>query len=131
MPGELPKANAVQGAKEGRWATALKVEGAQFRRLAELAEMDLQEGERPGCVFGTVPSDPNQGTGGFYVPLRELGSRTYEESRVERQQKLDRDRAVEQRARQKSWDWRAYCDLHRGSGVVVPSGFLFRHRRAS
>ena len=54
------------------------------------------------------------------MPLRELGSKTYEESRVERQQQLDRDRAVEQRARQKSWDWREYCDLHRDSGAVVP-----------
>ena len=111
VPDELPKASVVQGAKEGRWATALKVEGAQFRRLTEVAEMDLQEGERQGCVFDTVLSDPNQGTGGFYVPLRELGSRTYEESRVERKQKLDRDRVMEQLARQKSWDMRETGDI--------------------
>ena len=73
VPDEVHKASAVQ---ESRWATALKVEGAQFRRLTEADEMNLQEGERPGCVFDTAPSDPNQGPGGFYVPLRELGSRT-------------------------------------------------------
>ena len=135
VPDEMVcKVSPAAALQEGeRWAAALKVEGAQRRKLSEVAEVEVQEG---GLQWGdrgpfdTVPGDPNPDpttllpgvpyTGGYYVPLRALGSKTHEESRVERQQTLDRDRAVERLARQKYWDMREYCDQHRDSGAAVP-----------